>query len=279
MMICNQLWEDEWFCSLEQRHKMLYLYLLFASSNCGVFELNMRKINYDLSNGTEHLKPYTKEEVLAFAGKRIVMLPNSDTKAIMSNYIYFNWVRNGFINPADKAVMSVIRELRSYGLTIDDINKLSKRQIKFKGEANGNSNDNTNDIVVLQRGQLNDEEKKKKIANADAEVLFEGFWKTYRESGCPRMSDKPKCKAKYIKYLHDAKDAVQLSNAIHNGLMAWRASDTWKKDGGQFIMNPYRWLNGRNWETPPTKGNGNGYTKSSGSANSNYVEAEDKPLF
>ena len=66
MLITDEIWCDEWFCSLEQRQKLLYLYLLGNCSKCGIFELNMRKINFDLSNGTERVRPYTAKEILTF---------------------------------------------------------------------------------------------------------------------------------------------------------------------------------------------------------------------
>lgn len=271
MMLANDLWSDEWFCSLDQRKKLLYLYLLCTSTKCGIFELNMRKMNFDLTNGTENVSPYTKEEVMSFAGDRIAKV--SDNKAIIINYIAYNWCKSNqpidtIRNPLFK---SIIQELATYGMTIADVNAMAKKKIIVKGDDNG---DRDSAVAVPDP-----DKGKGGLTAADADRMFNAFWSAY-PSACPRKTEKKKCREKFINHLKKSKDAVQLFNQIMEGLAEWTQCDTWIRDGGQYIMAPVRWINNECWNDHPKKGMRNGTASGSrGSANANYKGSGAEGIF
>ncbi len=81
---------------------------------------------------------------------------------------------------------------------------------------------------------------------ASADESFARFWKIYPST---RRSGKPKCfKIWQKEKLHEIADDVI------RGLKKWKKGDMWLKDNGKFVMGPERWLNERNWETPPEPG-------------------------
>lgn len=240
MIICDDIWNDTWFVTIPQRQKLLYLYLLSKSSKCGIFELNMRTINFDLSCDGEKLKPYTVEEVLTFAGDRIRRI--NETKAIIVSYIQMNWVRGKPLDPTKNPLhRGLQQELARYGLTFDTINKLEPYH-KPKVE-----------VVQPDFGLVQEESN-------SVEDMFSEFWAAY-PSECPRKVDKKKCLAKYKTILSAHPD---IHSEIMYGLHQWKVCDTWTKDGGRYIKAPLVWLNGENWKDNPKKGTCNGNNNSTG---------------
>lgn len=69
---------------------------------------------------------------------------------------------------------------------------------------------------------------------------FDEFWKEY-----PRKVQKKKALAAWEKVMRSEK--ITTSQIMHS-LAAWKLSDQWTKDGGQFIPHPTTWLNGERWE-------------------------------
>lgn len=73
----------------------------------------------------------------------------------------------------------------------------------------------------------------------DAQADFEAFWTAY-----PKKVDKAKARKVWDKLRPDEALLRRMLDAI----AAWKRSEQWTKDGGQFILNPTTWLNGRRWE-------------------------------
>ncbi len=73
---------------------------------------------------------------------------------------------------------------------------------------------------------------------------FAEFWAAYPG---PRRVDKAGCMAKFNAILSSG---VQMADILA-GLGAWKRSDDWNKDGGQFICGPLVWLIRRRWEDNP----------------------------
>lgn len=254
MLICDQMWQDEWFCSLPQRQKLLYIYLLCNSTKCGVFELNTRRMNFDLSNGSENIKPYTVDEVLSFAGHRIQKI--GDSRAIIVNYIAVNWMRGKPLDPVKNPLhRGLAQELARYDLTFESLNEMAKKKVAVIPEEAQDAQEAAQDASRTLRAVKMDKH----------EGLFEEFWKAY-PSACPRKVDKKKCHDKYIILMRDAKNCVALHKEIMEGLARWMTCDTWVRNNGQYIKAPLVWLNGNNWMDNPggtrNEGNGNGGKRS-----------------
>ena len=83
--------------------------------------------------------------------------------------------------------------------------------------------------------------RKSKLPPATLE-RFERFWKVY-----PRKEGKGKAEESFGKYKPD--DA--LTDTMIQAVQAYKKTEQWKRDGGQFIPHPATWLNQRRWEDSP----------------------------
>lgn len=72
---------------------------------------------------------------------------------------------------------------------------------------------------------------------------FDRFWVAY-----PRHQGKEAARKTWEKLNPDAALLAEMLAALERQ----RASDQWRRDGGQFIPYPATWLNGRRWEDEPT---------------------------
>jgi hypothetical protein len=72
---------------------------------------------------------------------------------------------------------------------------------------------------------------------------FAGFWSLWPKHH--RKADKRACEAKWRKL-----ECEPLTDAILASLTAWKASEDWTKQDGQFVPAPLVWLNKRLWEAP-----------------------------
>ena len=72
---------------------------------------------------------------------------------------------------------------------------------------------------------------------------FDRFWVAY-----PRHQGKEAARKAWAKIRPDDALLAEMLAALERQ----RASDQWRKDGGQFIPLPATWLNGRRWEDEPT---------------------------
>lgn len=71
---------------------------------------------------------------------------------------------------------------------------------------------------------------------------FERFWKVY-----PRKEGKGKAEDSFGKYQPD--DA--LTDTMIKAVQAYKKTEQWQRDGGQYIPHPSTWLNQRRWEDSP----------------------------
>lgn len=277
MYIEERFYDQTWVQELSNEDfRMLHYLFHFASKKTGIVELNMRMLNFAANTGTM----YTKDDVLSKFRNLIRLIPGKDNTAIFPDYIATNWAKNGkpidlVKNPLFKAVAA---ELAANGMTIADVNAMAKKKIIVRGEE---SVDEPVDVPVVDvvRDSGGGRERLKVVTDADAERMFNAFWESYPRR-CPRKVDKQKCKAKFIGYLRKCTTSdgvVQLFNAIMQGLGKWKRSDTWTKDGGQYIRAPLVWLNNMNWNDEPTGGN-YGTNQSGGNANRNHIEAADETV-
>lgn len=74
-------------------------------------------------------------------------------------------------------------------------------------------------------------------------AAFDRFWEAY-----PRRQGKEAARKAWAKIRPDDALLAEMLAALERQ----RASDQWRKDGGQFIPLPATWLNGRRWEDEPT---------------------------
>ena len=85
------------------------------------------------------------------------------------------------------------------------------------------------------------EKKRDKQCLTHACSMFDAFWAAY-PSG-PRKVNRAGCLRNWKSNKLDAH-----ADAIMAGLSAWKTSDQWQKDRGQYVPMASTWLNQRRWE-------------------------------
>jgi hypothetical protein len=95
-------WLDNWFSNLPNDYKLVWLYLLDTCDNAGIFQINIRLLNFNCSTNI------TEDELLeAFKGR----LTKFDTdKCIINKFCIFQYGTD-FLNSKNKAVLSAIKKL------------------------------------------------------------------------------------------------------------------------------------------------------------------------
>ena len=120
-----------------------------------------------------------------------------------------------------------------------------------QGEPKGHTNPNPNPNPNPCESSTDSHKKETKEKESNVDHLFTQFWSAY-PSTCPRKIDKKKCLEKFRRIVCDAHGArMEIFDQLMAGLEAWKKSDMWTKDEGQFICAPAVWLNNSRWEDAP----------------------------
>lgn len=128
----------------------------------------------------------------------------------------------------------------------------SYQEVRNGSETEVKRNRNASETHLTPIEQRNKENKENNINNIDAaepppsggkySSAFEFFWKAY-----PR---KDGSKSKSYSYWKRDKLEKQVE-LVMSKLEAFKQSDQWKKDGGQFIPYAQKWLNEKRYESEP----------------------------
>jgi len=115
-------WLDNWFSNLSNDYKIVWLYLLDTCDNAGIFQINLRLLNFNCSTGI------SEEQLLnAFKGR----ITKIDTdKCIINKFCVFQYGTD-FLNSKNKAVQSAIKKLIIAGLLDVDTNGIITPKIIF----------------------------------------------------------------------------------------------------------------------------------------------------
>jgi hypothetical protein len=138
-------WLDNWFSNLPNDYKLVWLYLLDTCDNAGIFQINIRLLNFNCStNITEY------ELLEAFKGR----ITKFDTdKCIINKFCIFQYGTD-FLNSKNKAVLSAIKKLIIARLLDVDANGNYTPMIVF---------DNTIDTLSIPYQKTIDTPKEKEI--------------------------------------------------------------------------------------------------------------------
>lgn len=115
-------WLDNWFSNLSNDYKIVWLYLLDICDNAGIFQINIRLLNFNCGTNI------TETELLETFKGRIHKL-NTD-KCIVNKFCVFQYGPD-FLNSKNKAVISAIKKLIIAGLLDVDSNGIYTPLIPF----------------------------------------------------------------------------------------------------------------------------------------------------
>ena len=128
MIIDGRLFEQEWFSELPLRLRFLYVYLLTKCTKTGIFEVNLRKISYDVNDGI----PVTRDDIFKSFGNRV--RPLGESKGIFVDYISFNWVRGKPLDPKRNPLhRGLAKELARHGLNFSMLCEMANKKFTWVG--------------------------------------------------------------------------------------------------------------------------------------------------
>lgn len=319
MMLDERLFDQEWIQELPADARWLYLYLLAKSSRkTGIIELNMRMINFGAATERKYTKEDVltmfgnriqlipgKEDTAIIVdyvatnwaknGKPIDTVRNPLLKSVVAELERFglsieslNAMANKKINvgggdgccdDADDNAVSPVGLTKTEGGVEDEQGR------KNTESASGQSGD-CPDVGIVRAGRTVPVHNPSRpdgvrrpggrLTDNDAKTMCDAFWAAYPG---PRKTDKKKVYAKLVKILSGSTDPVKMFNVIMNSIERWKRTDTWMKNGGQFICMPMVWLNNKRWSAEVQEVT-NATARPNGSANQNHITvADDTVLF
>jgi len=115
-------WLDNWFSNLSNDYKIVWLYLLDTADNAGIFQINIRLLNFNCSTNI------TENDLLETFKNRITKFDTD--KCIINKFCIFQYGTD-FLNSKNKAVISAIKKLIIAGLLDVDTNGIYTPKIVF----------------------------------------------------------------------------------------------------------------------------------------------------
>lgn len=235
-MVDSVLFEQEWFMDLDLFHRLLYVYLLTRTTNSGMFDVNCRRMSFDMG------RKVTEQDIFCTYGNRIVRVPGHESKGIFPSFISFCWKRGKELDPEkNKVVKGIVYELSRYGLTIQKVEELASSNAAA-----------TSTKAVQEELAIEPDAEANKDA-VDFDLMFAEFWKEYPA----RRDGKPKNLAKYKRILLDSKSPKEEHDRIMTGLRGWKSCRKWTKDDRAYVDSMSKFLNNRLWEVEPDNAGAN----------------------
>ena len=182
----------------------------------------------------ELMKPDSDSNSQVFDGRRIVLSENGRGYRVV-NYVTYRQIKT---NDEKRAYMREYMQRRRKVLKINDVtpckvllSDVTHAEAEAEAEAEGDT-----PLPPLLPPQA--AKRTRKVAIRLECPAFREFWTTY-----PKKIAIANAEAAWKK-----NGCVQFLPKILKTVLAFKASDQWTKDGGQFIPNPATWLNQRRWE-------------------------------
>ena len=205
----------------------------------------------------------------------IDLLSDAEAGRLLKALLHYNKGEEVQLVGQEKLVFAMLklqidRDAATYQSFIDKQRENGKKGGRPKTQVNPTvTQSNPNNPSLFEKTQKSqekekdkEEEKEKDNKRKRAAVLpdgFERFWDEY---------PKHQSKQDAIKAFTKLKPDAGLLEKMIASLKAWKCSQQWTKDNGQYIPLPATWLNGHRWEdeTPnivPIKSTGWNYTQRS----------------
>ena len=170
----TDIYNREWYHELEVKYKAFWDYICRTCNHVGIWNVNMRLASFLINCD------YTKEEVLAVFGNRIIIL--EEDKWFLPKFIKFQYGEN--LNPNNNVHKSVISLIEKYELDSILNNPDPKqdlgRPLADAGQTLSRSSADAKDIYK-DKDIVKDKDKVKSYN--DAELECQKFWNFYESKG------------------------------------------------------------------------------------------------
>lgn len=230
--------------------KYFYLYILTNTHTtlCGCYEVSEQRIGKEMGLSTDSVMAIIERFSKTFD---LIRYNHSTKEILILKWSKYNWNASPRFRVAVENELEKIKDpsFKEYLLRLldgEEINKSIYPIDRVMGE-NGNSeypidtNDivNVNDTVSVKSNSLTVKETKRTRKKYEDTPEFITFWEAY-----PVHANKVGARQEFAKI--DAPLEVILES-----IEMWKRTDQWKKDGGQYIPYPAKWLKERRWEDSP----------------------------
>lgn len=230
--------------------KYFYLYILTNTHTtlCGCYEVSEQRIGKEMGLSTDSVMAIIERFSKTFD---LIRYNHSTKEILILKWSKYNWNASPRFRVAVENELEKIKDpsFKEYLLRLldgEEINKSIYPIDRVMGE-NGNSEYpidtnvivNVNDTVSVNSNSLTVKETKRTRKKYEDTPEFITFWEAY-----PVHANKVGARQEFAKI--DAPLEVLLES-----IKMWKRTDQWKKDGGQFIPYPAKWLKERRWEDSP----------------------------
>lgn len=230
--------------------KYFYLYILTNTHTtlCGCYEVSEQRIGKEMGLSTDSVMAIIERFSKTFD---LIRYNHSTKEMLILKWSKYNWNASPRFRVAVENELEKIKDqsFKEYLLRLLDGEEIDKSIYpidRVMGE-NGNSEYpidtnvivNVNDTVSVNSNSLTVKETKRTRKKYEDTPEFIRFWEAY-----PVHANKVGARQEFAKI--DAPLEVLLES-----IEMWKRTDQWKKDGGQYIPYPAKWLKERRWEDSP----------------------------
>lgn len=230
--------------------KYFYLYILTNTHTtlCGCYEVSEQRMGKEMGLSTDSVMAIIERFSKTFD---LIRYNHSTKEILILKWSKYNWNASPRFRVAVENELEKIKDpsFKEYLLRLLDGEEIDKSIYpidRVMGE-NGNSEYpidtnvivNVNDTVSVNSNSLTVKETKRTRKKYEDTPEFITFWEAY-----PVHANKVGARQEFSKI--DAPLEVLLES-----IEMWKRTDQWKKDGGQYIPYPAKWLKERRWEDSP----------------------------
>lgn len=227
--------------------KYFYLYILTNTHTtlCGCYEVSEQRMGKEMGLSTDSVMAIIERFSKTFD---LIRYNHSTKEILILKWSKYNWNASPRFRVAVENELEKIKDpsFKEYLLRLLDGEEIDKSIYpidRVMGE-NGNSEYpidtnvivNVNDTVSVNSNSLTVKETKRTRKKYEDTPEFITFWEAY-----PVHANKVGARQEFAKI--DAPLEVLLES-----IEMWKRTDQWKKDGGQYIPYPAKWLKERRWE-------------------------------
>lgn len=232
-------WADPWFRRLQPDEKIVFLFLCDQCNWGGFYELDCEAMSFAIGLDESRISG-------AIQGLNRGCL-------VSDNWVWVkNFVRvqgNADLNPGNNAHKNIIRCIQEQVKRFENVPEFQEFFAPYKPlisppvmSCNVMSLDSSLELTEDSLLEDSAEPKNGSIYPEDFKQFWDAYPKKEGKGGALKIWKRDKCKA----ILPD----------ILKALESYKRSAQWTKEGGQFIPNPEKWLNKRQYDDEPRDTNG-----------------------